>query len=199
MEGDFGHPGKRFIRKSQVCAFIDLVGFTGLDSNDDLYNAYQALGNTIKTSIGKYFWGDMEPPLCHDKATNNLLLLPAGDAYGICFSEAMADQEVLRTIAAIYRRIKRRHKVRVGINKGENIIVLDLNERVNVIGWGINLAHRAQMVAQPNQVVVTEYLIKPHEKTYTLRGLKDLGRRVVKGGTYRFYECDLDRLVKSME
>src|SRR5690606_24189634 len=45
--------------------------------------------------------------------------------------------------------------VRIGVHLGPIRMVFDINQRINVVGDGINVAQRIMDFAQPNQIVVS--------------------------------------------
>ncbi len=118
-----------------------------------------------------------------------MLLRSTGDGYVVAFSEGLDDREILDVLAGIHSRVHRQHRVRLGINKGRNYIVKDVNERVNILGWGINLAARALGFAEPGQIICTEHFAKPllktdksYKKVFTL-----IGTRMVKKTELELY------------
>lgn len=186
--GDFGLP-KKMREKDQVVAIFDLVEYTGLGSNKDLVQAVRMLETELNLSIsGRYFWDDRSTGQ-REKDTNNVLLRSTGDGYVVAFSEGLNDREILDDLTSIHSRVHKQHHVRLGINKGRNYIVEDVNERVNILGWGINLAARALGFAEPGQIVCTEYFAKPilkTDKSYN-KVLTLIGTRMVKKTELELY------------
>lgn len=191
--GDFGY-SKKSISENQIVGIYDLVGFTTLDSNDELVTAVRTMEGQLELKLKKYYW-DEKTTKGIEKNENQILLRPTGDGYILAFSHNIDDLEALEKLTSIYKAIHQYHEVRLGINKGENYVISDLNDRVNLIGWGINLASRALLYAMPNQIIITEHLAKPLIETHgdTINGsdLKCIGRRKVKQTSlilYNYYK-----------
>jgi len=158
---DFGFPAKK-VEKEQIVGVFDLVGFTSMGSNKALVRAVDVLETEMGLILGPHFhWGEMDKREL-ESARNDILLISTGDGYAVVFSEGMNDPKALQYLVELHNAIrKRKFNVTLGIHKGKNYIVDNANKRVNVIGWGINMAVRAQQIAQPNQILCTEYFAKP--------------------------------------
>ncbi len=183
--GDFGLP-KKIREKNQVVAIFDLVEYIGLDSNKDLVQAVRMLETELNFSISERFFWDDRSTGQREKDTNNVLLRSTGDGYVVAFSEGLDDLEILDVLASINSRVHKQHQVRLGINKGRNFIVADVNERVNILGWGINLAARALGFAEPGQFICTEHFAKPLLKT-DKSSFTRIGTRMVKKTELELY------------
>lgn len=159
-KGDFGIPRQMFF-KTQIVGIYDLVGFTDLASNRDLVNAVRMIEAELNMKLSEeYYWGDRTRGGT-EKDTNNVLLRSTGDGYIVTFSESLSDLKALRYLVDIHNRIRTKHHLRLGINKGQNYILSDLNEFVNIIGWGINAAARALKFAKENQIICTSHFAEP--------------------------------------
>jgi len=158
--GDFGLPGK-LVQKDQIIGIFDLVDFTSLESNRDLVEAVQGLDTAIKLILeDKFYFGEMDRAR-NESSRNDIWLRSTGDGYIIAFSQGMEREEGLKYLVDIQKRIKKKHSVRLGINKGDNYIVSDVNGRVNIVGWGINYAARALGFAEKNQIICTGNFADP--------------------------------------
>lgn len=192
FKGDFGWV-KRAIPKEQVVAIFDLVGFTTLDSNKDLVSAVRAMETGIELALGDtYYWGERErSDRALESPLNELLLRSTGDGYVIAFSQQDEDLDVLNILVEIYKRIQKSHKVNLGINKGNNYVLMDMNGFVNIIGWGINFAARALQFAQNGQIICTEHFAKPilntHGDVVTSKNMMSLGNHTVKKSNMEFF------------
>jgi len=158
--GDFGLTSKP-ISRTQVVAVYDLVGFTQLLSNVDLVTAISLMETQIKLTLSPLYYWDERTRGGVEKSINNILIRSTGDGFFIAFSHNIDDHEALNALTSLYTGIRRHHPVKLGINKGENYVIQDINERVNIIGWGINLAARALHFASENQIICTSYFAKP--------------------------------------
>lgn len=85
------------------------------------------------------------------------IMIDTGDGAAICFlgdpEEALQSALLLRDL--LVQKYGRRMSLRVGLHLGPIRMVFDINNRVNVVGDGINVAQRIMDFARPNQVVVS--------------------------------------------
>lgn len=187
-KGDFGLPRRQELR-NQIVAIYDLVGFTSLKSNKELLGAVREIEHELQVDLwNDYEWDEkMKGVETYD---NTILLRSTGDGYIIAFSELEDDMRALRHLTNIHNAIRRKHGVRLGVNKGENYVVRDINERVNIIGWGINLAARALRFAEKNQIICTAFFAEPFINTfgeeYQATMIK-IGRRRIKNSRIVLY------------
>ena len=154
FKGDFGWV-KRAITRTQVVGIFDLVGFSTHDSNKDLVAAVRAMETGIELAFGDtYWWGERErSDEALESSLNEILLRSTGDGYVVAFSQQEDDLVALNFLVEIYKQIKKNHKVNLGINKGQNYVLMEINNFVNIIGWGINFAARALQFAENGQII----------------------------------------------
>lgn len=85
------------------------------------------------------------------------LLIDTGEGVATCFlgdpEEALQSALLLRGL--LLQKYGKMLSVRIGVHLGPIRIVFDVNERVNVVGDGINVAQRIVDFAKPNQIVVS--------------------------------------------
>jgi serine/threonine protein kinase len=85
------------------------------------------------------------------------IMIDTGDGAAICFlgdpEEALQSALLLRDL--LVQKYGRKMSLRVGLHLGPIRMVFDINNRVNVVGDGINVAQRIMDFARPNQVVVS--------------------------------------------
>jgi class 3 adenylate cyclase len=85
------------------------------------------------------------------------IMIDTGDGAAICFlgdpEEALQSALLLRDL--LVQKYGRKLSLRVGLHLGPIRMVFDINNRVNVVGDGINVAQRIMDFARPNQVVVS--------------------------------------------
>ncbi|RYX95051.1 MAG: hypothetical protein EOO28_13305 [Comamonadaceae bacterium] len=84
------------------------------------------------------------------------ITVDTGDGAAVCFlgdpEEALQSALLMRDLlVATYRGVL----LRIGLHLGPVRVLYDINERVNVVGDGINVAQRIMDFARPNQVVVS--------------------------------------------
>ena len=160
ITGDFGFP-KRPISRNQVVAIFDLIGFTDAASNMELVTSVVVMEKQLELVMDPHFYWDERTRGQMEGSRNDILLRSTGDGYIIAFSENHSDLEILKHLVDIYQSIQKYHGVNLGVNKGENYIVADMNGRTNVVGWGINFAARALQFAKDGQIICTEHFAKP--------------------------------------
>jgi class 3 adenylate cyclase len=123
--------------------FLDLVGYSIRSVDDQV--AVKKLFNEL---IGKALRGVAEEAR---------IAIDTGDGAAICF---MGDpEEALHSALLLRDLLTQRYgtvlTARIGLHMGPVRIIQDINDRVNVIGDGINVAQRVMDFAQPNQVLVS--------------------------------------------
>ena len=188
FRGDFGW-AKQPVAKDQVVGIFDLVAFSARESNDDLVAAVAAMEMRIRLALGKdYFWGERTLG-GWESDRNEVLLRSTGDGYVVAFSQDDNDFDVLETLLNIYTGVSKNHKVNLGINKGQNYVVADVNGLVNIIGWGVNYSARALQFAKNGQIICTEFFAKPVLKAY---GDKITKKHMVNLGTQKIKETKME-------
>ena len=121
--------------------FLDLVGHSKRSVDDQV-----ALKKMFNDLVGKSLNGVPE---------ESRLAIDTGDGAAICF---MGDPEEALNSAMLLRDLLQTRKalaVRIGLHMGPVRVVSDINQRVNVVGDGINVAQRIMDFAQANQVLVS--------------------------------------------
>jgi hypothetical protein len=93
-------------------------------------------------------------------STDDRILLDTGDGAALCFlsdpEEALFAALSLRdTFASQAAPELTDIDVRIGVNLGPVRVVRDINDQLNVLGDGINVAQRVMNFARPNQVLVS--------------------------------------------
>ncbi len=132
-------------RKNLLCTimFLDLIGYSVRSVDDQV-----ALKKLFNELIGKALKGVEE---------SSRIAIDTGDGAAICFlgdpEEALHSAMLLRDLLG--QRYGNHLSVRVGLHMGPVRVISDINERVNVVGDGINVAQRIMDFAQANQVLVS--------------------------------------------
>ncbi len=123
--------------------FLDLVGYSRHAMDQQV-----AVKQRFNELIGKALKG--VPPASR-------IVIDTGDGAATCFlgdpEEALQSALLLRGLLA--QKYGQMLSVRIGVHLGPIRIVSDVNQRVNVVGDGINVAQRIMDFAQPNQIVVS--------------------------------------------
>lgn len=85
------------------------------------------------------------------------ILLDTGDGAAICFlgdpEEALLSAQLLRDL--LRQKYNQQLSLRVGLHMGPVRKVLDINNRVNVVGDGINVAQRIMSFSAANQIMAS--------------------------------------------
>jgi serine/threonine protein kinase len=123
--------------------FLDLVGYSIRSVDDQV-----AVKKLFTELINKALRGVPE---------DTRIAIDTGDGAAICFmgdpEEAMHSALLLRDLLS--QRYGTVLQARIGLHMGPVRVIQDINDRVNVIGDGINVAQRVMDFAQPNQVLVS--------------------------------------------
>jgi len=132
-------------RRTLLCTimFLDLVGYSVRSVDDQV-----ALKKLFNELIAKALKGVPE---------DTRIAIDTGDGAAICFmgdpEEALHSAMLLRDLLG--QRYGSLLSVRIGLHMGPVRVIADINERVNVVGDGINVAQRVMDFAQGNQVLVS--------------------------------------------
>ncbi len=152
--------------------FLDLVGYSIRSVDDQV--AVKKLFNEL---IGKALRGVAE---------ESRIAIDTGDGAAICF---MGDpEEALHSALLLRDLLTQRYgtvlTARIGLHMGPVRVIQDINDRVNVIGDGINVAQRVMDFAQPNQVLVSRayYDVISRITDDTAEMFRYLGQREDKHG-----------------
>src|SRR5262245_49365776 len=121
----------KFVSLTATVMFIDVVGFTKRGDNQSLRDAVRRLQETINDVLDDIHWDE-------DYGSNDAIMLPTGDGYGIGFEPTLVgDSDVLEYAGRLSRKLATvGSSVRMGINKGPCWVHTDLNDQLNLAGWG---------------------------------------------------------------
>jgi TolB-like protein/class 3 adenylate cyclase/Tfp pilus assembly protein PilF len=152
--------------------FVDIVGYSKLSINDQ-HAAVEELNRIVRAS----------EQFQRAEAANRLIRIPTGDGMVLVFytnPEAPAQCAV-----EISRALKEdpRLQVRMGIHSGPVSGVVDLNERANLAGAGINMAKRVMDCGDAGHILLSKHVAEDLEEYEQWRLLlHDLGSCEVKHG-----------------
>ena len=138
----FAEPATRSFDIGYVL-FIDIVGYSRL-SGEEQRRVIRQLNDTVRAA----------PEFRRAEAAGQLLRLPAGDGMALIFS---ASPEAPVQCALEISRALKEHpsiQVRMGINSGPIDPVVDVNDRSNVSGAGINMAQRVMGCGDAGHILV---------------------------------------------
>jgi len=150
--------------------FIDIVGYSKLSINDQ--NA--AVEELYQVVRGSQQFQKAE-------AADRLLKIATGDGMALVFYKS--PEEPAQCAFEISRALKdnQRLQVRMGIHSGPVSGVVDVNERTNVAGAGINLAQRVMDCGDAGHILLSKHVAEDLEEYEQWRPLlHDLGTCEVK-------------------
>src|SRR6184192_888594 len=152
--------------------FIDIVGYSKL-SIDDQHAAIEELTKIVRAS----------EQFQRAEAANRLIRIPTGDGMVLVFytnPEAPAQCAVEISCAL---KEHPRLQLRMGIHSGPVSGVVDVNERVNLAGAGINMAKRVMDCGDAGHILLSKHVAEDLEEYQKWRPfLHDLGTCEAKHG-----------------
>src|SRR5437773_6822088 len=152
--------------------FIDIVGYSKLSINDQ-HAAVEELNQIVRTS----------EQFQRAEAAGRLLKIATGDGMALVFytsPEAPAQSAV-----EISRALKEhpRLRLRMGIHSGTVSGVIDVNNRPNLAGAGLNTAQRVMDCGDAGHIMLSKHVAEDLEEYDQCRPrLHDLGTCEVKHG-----------------
>jgi TolB-like protein/Tfp pilus assembly protein PilF len=150
--------------------FIDLVGYSRL-SIDDQHAGVQELNRVVRAS----------EQFQRAEAADRLLKIPTGDGMALIFYTS--PEAPVQCAVEISRSLKQHPllQLRMGIHSGPVSGVIDVNERANLTGAGINMAKRVMDCGDAGHILLSKRVaedLEGYEKWRPL--LHDLGSCEVK-------------------
>ena len=147
----------KFIPGAFSVMFIDIVRFTKYGDNQALRDAVRVLHNAINDILIKVEW-DRESRV----NPNGAIMMPTGDGYGIGFEPSLvSDREVLNYAVEVSNKMKGENRpIRIGISKGSCYIHQDLNNTMNLCGWGVIDAERTMSFGGRNHILCEKSFAK---------------------------------------
>ena len=153
--------------------FIDIVGYSKLSINDQ-HAAIEELNRIVRAS----------EQFQRAEAAGRLLRLPTGDGMALVF---YTSPEAPTQCAVEISRVLKKHpglQVHMGIHSGPVSGVVDVNERANLTGTGINVAKRVMDCGDAGHILLSKRVAEDLEGYEQWRpSLHDLGSCEVKHGT----------------
>src|SRR5947207_10449444 len=152
--------------------FLDIVGYSKLSVNEQR-DRVDELNGIVRLS-GQYQKAE---------AANRILKIPTGDGMALVFYKS--PEEPAQCAVEISRALKdnARVHVRVGIHSGPVSGVVDVNERTNGAGAGINTARRVMDCGDAGHILLSKHVAEDLEEYEQWRPLlHDLGTLEVKHG-----------------
>jgi Adenylate and Guanylate cyclase catalytic domain len=152
--------------------FIDIVGYSKLSINDQ-HATVEELNRIVRAS--EQFQGA--------EAANRLIRIPTGDGMVLVFYTN--PEAPVQCAVEISRALKEhpRLRVRMGIHSGPLSGIVDVNERANLAGAGINMAKRVMDCGDAGHILLSKHVAEDLEEYERWRPfLHDIGTFEVKHG-----------------
>ena len=152
--------------------FIDIVGYSKLSINDQ-HAAVEELNQVVRTS----------DQFQRAEAAGRLLKIATGDGMGLVF---YSSPEAPAQCAVEISRAGKEHprlQLRMGIHSGPVSGVIDVNNRPNLAGAGLNMAQRMMDCGDAGHILLSKHVAEDLEEYEQWRPLlHDLGPWEVKHG-----------------
>jgi TolB-like protein/class 3 adenylate cyclase/Tfp pilus assembly protein PilF len=152
--------------------FIDIVGYSRLSINDQ-HAAVGELNQIVRAS----------EQFQRAEAASRLLKIPTGDGMALVFY--MSPEAPAQCAVEISRALKEHPglQLRMGIHSGPVSGVVDVNERANIAGAGINIAQRVMDCGDAGHILISKHAAEDLEEyEHWQPHLHDLGECEVKHG-----------------
>jgi TolB-like protein/Tfp pilus assembly protein PilF len=152
--------------------FIDIVGYSKLLINEQRA-LLDALNQIVRTT----------EEFRRAEAAGRLIRVPAGDGMALVFYDS--PETPVECALQISRLLKQRPelRVRMGVHSGPVSGVVDVSERANVAGAGINLARRVMDCGDAGHILLSRHVAEDLEQyAHWQPHLHDLGECEVKHG-----------------
>jgi TolB-like protein/class 3 adenylate cyclase/Tfp pilus assembly protein PilF len=152
--------------------FIDIVGYSKLSINDQ-HAAVEQLNQIVRAS----------EQFQRAEAASRLIKIPTGDGMALVFYTS--PEAPVQCAVEINRALKEhpRLQLRMGIHSGPVSGVVDVNERANLAGAGINMAQRVMDCGDAGHILLSKRVAEDLEAYEQWRPLlHDLGSCEVKHG-----------------
>ncbi len=152
--------------------FIDIVGYSKLSINEQ-HAAVEELNQIVRAS----------EQFQRAEAASRLLKIPTGDGMALVFYTS--PEAPAQCAVEISRALKEhpRLQLRMGIHSGPVSGVVDVNERANLAGAGLNMAQRMMDCGDAGHILLSKHVAEDLEEYEQWRPLlHDLGACEVKHG-----------------
>ena len=154
--------------------FIDIVGYSKLTINDQ-HAAVEELNRIVRAS----------EQFQRAEAANRLIRIPTGDGMVLVFyTNPEAPAQCAVEISGALKEHPRL-QIRMGIHSGPVSGVVDVNERANLAGAGINMAKRVMDCGDAGHILLSKHVAEDLEEYEKWRAyLHDLGTCEAKHGVH---------------
>jgi adenylate cyclase len=154
--------------------FIDIVGYSKLLINEQ-HDLLQELNQIVRTTEA----------FRAAEAVDKLIRLPTGDGMALAF--ATTPDAPVECALEISKALKSRPelRVRMGIHSGPVSGLVDVNDRSNIAGAGINMAQRVMDCGDAGHILLSRHIAEDLEQYRQWQPhLHDLGECEVKHGVH---------------
>src|ERR1700739_500618 len=165
--------------------FIDIVGSSKLSISDQ-HAAVEELNQIVRGS----------EQFQRAEAASRLLKIPTGDGMALVFY--MSPEAPAQCAVEISRALKEHPglQLRMGLHSGPVSGVVDVNERANIAGAGINIAQRVMDCGDAGHILISKHAAEDLEQYDQWQPyLHDLGEFEIKHGerltVVNFYNHDV--------
>src|SRR6266480_2462543 len=152
--------------------FIDIVGYSKFSINEQ---------GTVVDELTKVVRSSDQYQKA--EAAGRLIKIPTGDGMGLVFHTS---PEAPAQCAVEINRVLKEHprlQLRMGVHSGPVSGVIDVNERVNLAGAGLNIAKRVMDCGDAGHILISKHVAEDLEEYEHWRPLlHDLGACEVKHG-----------------
>src|SRR2546427_6308426 len=152
--------------------FIDIVGYSKLSINDQ-HAAVEELNQVVRAS----------EQFQRAEAADRLIKIPTGDGMALVFY--VSPEAPAQCAVEISRALKEhpRLQLRMGIHSGPVSGVVDVNDRANLAGTGLNMAQRVMGCGDAGHILLSKHVAEDLEEYEQWRPfLHELGTCEVKHG-----------------
>src|SRR5437868_6046173 len=152
--------------------FLDIVGYSKL-----LINEQRALVDALNKIVRE------TEEFRRAEAADRLIKIPVGDGMALVFYDSPETPvECALEVSRLVKQYPELH-LRMGVHSGPVSGVVDVNERANVAGAGINIAQRVMDCADAGHILLSKRVAEDLEQyTHWQPHLHDLGECEVKHG-----------------
>src|SRR5438132_575475 len=152
--------------------FIDIVGYTKLSSSDQ-HAAVEELTRIVRAS----------EQFQRAEVASRLLRIPTGDGMALVFYTSPEAPAQCAVEVSCALKEHSRLQLRMGIHSGPVSGIVDVNERANLAGAGINMAKRVMGCGDAGHILLSKHVAEDLEEYEQWRPLlHDLGSCEVKHG-----------------
>src|SRR6266853_3484555 len=152
--------------------FLDIVGYSKLSVNEQ-HARVEELNEVVRLS----------EQFRKAEAASRLLKIPTGDGMALVFYKSPAEPAQCAVEISLALKDNARLQVRMGIHSGPVSGVVDVNERTNVAGGGINTAQRVMDCGDSGHILLSRHVAEDLAEYERWRPfLHDIGTLELKHG-----------------